>query len=297
MRKYLLKGVLCFLCLLSMEGVSQEKEYVSCKFAGELGNQMFEVATVLAYALDHQCEPVFPFFEAAWGDIHFRHVFYRLNALCPNHGIHFEDYYPLTGHYKYGPIPYEPGRNLRILGHYQNERFFAHRKDYIRQMFAPSEEVLQYITRKYGSLEDIFSTPVVGVHIRTFIPSARHPSKDGFGGATWQYFIDAINYFPENYTFLVFSDEPDWVEKNFPPCHRNLKFIKENPHYIDLHFLSLCHHQVVSPESTFSWWAAWLNSNSDKIVIVPHFWQQGITGEDAFPSDWVKIYAENKFGY
>ncbi len=287
-----------FACIFLARGQAEEKRSVTCNFSGELGNQMFEIAHVIAYALDNDCDPIFYGISgAAKLDVNFQHVFHRLRVLPPSHGIHFEDYFQ-SEVCTYSPVPDTGQANMRFSGHFQNEKYFVHHRDYIREIFAPSEKILHYIEKKYGKLETLFDTPTVGVHIRTFMPSARLPDHVGFlGGATWQYFIDAINYFPENYTFLVFSDAPDWVKKNFPPCNRKIKFIKENPHYIDLYFLSLCHHQVVSPESTFSWWGAWLNGNPDKVVIVPHFWQLGATGEDIFPPGWVKIYTENRFSY
>lgn len=291
MSKYVLVFILSLVSLFA-----EEKTYVTCMLWGELGNQMFEIANATAYGLDHQCEPVFfGFSEAAAGNLNLQYVFQRVHVLTRDHGIKFIDYHHSVFTPLYAPIPYEPGKNIRILGHYQNERYFVHHKDDIMQLFAPSEEILQIIQRKYGSL--LNQHPIVGLHIRTFIPSARHPDKDGFGGATWEYFINAINYFPEDYTFLIFSDDPGWVKKNFPPCTRKIRFIEGNPHYIDLYFMSLCDHQIISPESTFSWWAAWLNKNPEKIVIAPHFWQGGYKEEDAFPPDWIRIDAPNQLGY
>jgi hypothetical protein len=267
------------------------KNYVTCKWAGELGNQMFEAAAVLAYARDHNYEAVFPSFDtAAGGHENYYRVFYRLNVLPSGYDISFIDHNGTIE--TYVPILYEPGKNIRILGHNQNERYFVHHKEYIKEIFAPSPEILGDIANKYGDLEILFKEPTVGIHVRTFIRDGRNPEIVGFEGATWNYFIQAIEYFPEDYNFLVFSDHPKWTKQHFPRMNRKITFIAGNPPYIDLYFMSLCHHQVVSPGSTFSWWAGWLNRNTDKVVIVPHFWQAGYTGEDAFPPDWVRINAE-----
>jgi hypothetical protein len=57
--------------------------------------------------------------------------------------------------------------------------------------------------------------------------------------------------------------------------------------------LSLCKNTIIS-NSTFSWWAAWLNENPDKIVIAPHRWFADETLntqalQDTMPENWVRL--------
>ncbi|MGE4586729.1 MAG: alpha-1,2-fucosyltransferase [Mangrovibacterium sp.] len=70
--------------------------------------------------------------------------------------------------------------------------------------------------------------------------------------------------------FFVFSDDIAW-------CRKKLSFLdhvvfvenkKLRNAYKDMMFMSRCRHNIIA-NSTFSWWAAWLNNNAEKIVVYP----------------------------
>jgi hypothetical protein len=88
---------------------------------------------------------------------------------------------------------------------------------------------------------------------------------------------------------FVFSDDPAWVRENI---HGNapITFMEKregHSDFLDLHLMSHCRHFITS-NSTFSWWAAWLSTNPDKIVIVPPAWGYDGSGPPTglIPSDW-----------
>jgi len=270
--------------------VGHAREYVTCDFLGQLGNQMWQVSAVIGYALDHDCEPIFPLIrQADRGALNYRYVFHRLNTLFPLEEVKFVDFeerHPC----KYGEIPYQKGRSLRLRGYFASPKYFEKQGAIIRELLAPTQEILDQIQGKYGSL---LQEPTVAVHVRTFIPDCQNPDE-GIGGATWGYFTTAMDYFPQNVHFLVFSDAMEWTKTHFPKEGRRVTFIEGNPHYLDFYFMSLCDHVIVSPESTFSWWAAWLNRNPDKIVILADTWA-GLLDNDTIPADWLKLPKQPPF--
>jgi len=92
--------------------------------------------------------------------------------------------------------------------------------------------------------------------------------------------------------FFVISDDPDW-------CRQHIKFGKHPITYVDhipgtgeedMRLTSLCQHNIIA-NSTFSWWGAWLNTNSSKIVMTPKKWfvDKKINTKDLVPTEWQRI--------
>ncbi|PRD46220.1 alpha-1,2-fucosyltransferase [Sphingobacterium haloxyli] len=89
------------------------------------------------------------------------------------------------------------------------------------------------------------------------------------------YYERAIAYILEKVAsplFVVFSNDIPWCQETF--AHIDAVFVDWNTDrqsYIDMQLMSLCNHNIIA-NSSFSWWGAWLNSNTDKIVVSPNKW-------------------------
>jgi len=121
-----------------------------------------------------------------------------------------------------------------------------------------------------------------------------------------EYYIKAINEIIQkirNPHFFFFSDDIDWVKNNFLHIE-NSNFIENNNKkdtqwstkgdVEDLMLIKSCKHQIIA-NSTYSWWGAWLNNNSDKLVYYPEQWFENTTAQTNFesnkfiPKNWNKI--------
>lgn len=106
--------------------------------------------------------------------------------------------------------------------------------------------------------------------------------------------ISNMSYYPsameimqqhlESPVYLIFSDDIEWVKQNMK-IPANKIYVSEMgfKDYEELTIMKHCKHNIIA-NSTFSYWAAYLNSNSDKIVIAPQKWKTKI-----IPKEWIVI--------
>lgn len=73
--------------------------------------------------------------------------------------------------------------------------------------------------------------------------------------------------------YIFFSDDIQWCKQEYSDL-ADAVFIDgaiSNDKHIDLELMKNCRHFVIA-NSTFSWWAAWLSENENKIMIAPEHW-------------------------
>jgi hypothetical protein len=104
-----------------------------------------------------------------------------------------------------------------------------------------------------------------------------------------EYYRKALLFFHDIKNVLVFSDDIEWTKTTF--VDKNFKIIEGEPDYMDLYIMSMCTNNIIA-NSTFSWWAAWLNKNPDKLVIAPKNWFSDDYEHDIdelIPKSWITL--------
>jgi hypothetical protein len=167
-------------------------------------------------------------------------------------------------------------------GYWQSFKYLASIEDTLRQEFTLKQPTSSTII---NALKDIQTTASVSIHVRR----GDYLNNKYFTTYQMAYYIKAMTYFaiPET-KFYIFSDDIDWCRLNF--IGSQYVFITGNQHFEDLYLMSRCSHNIIC-NSTFSWWAAWLNNNPKKIVIAPKHWhkRQQDNYNDLIPENWIKI--------
>lgn len=171
--------------------------------------------------------------------------------------------------------------NCYVKGWFQNPSYFEGIREILLKEFTPKKKIK--ITSQLKSLLNDRQT--VSIHVRRTDYVSIHNALN------WEYYDKAIlemKKYRHNPIFVVFTDDYEWAKQHMDSkeiCY----FIDENESledYEQLLVMSCCNSNIIA-NSTFSWWAAWLNQNPDKIVIMPKKWMKG--QEKLMMKDWIII--------
>ena len=181
---------------------------------------------------------------------------------------------------------------MYLNGYWQSERYFKPVEDKLRNELCLVDK-LGDTSRRF--LDEILQCPAVSLHIRRGDYVSNPSAALVHGVCSLDYYYSAIRHIAarvENPYFFVFSDDPQWARENlkisFP-----VRFVAANgpdSGVEDMWLMKSCKHHIIA-NSSFSWWAAWLNKSSDKIVIAPGDWflDKNIDTGDLIPDQWHKI--------
>ena len=184
--------------------------------------------------------------------------------------------------------------NTYLNGMFQSERFFAPVADLVRLHFTfrypPQPQVAEMAVR-------IGSGPSAALHFRRGDYARDSTFNQEIGVIGLGYYHRAVRLLRERSpeaTLYIFSDDIDAVAREFTPPDPHV-FVRSVEHWNPwdkIRLMSLCDHIAIA-NSTFSWWAAWLNSSPDKLVIAPDPWfaHSGHDASDVVPAAWTRLSA------
>jgi len=186
-------------------------------------------------------------------------------------------------------------RRIGLGGLWQSEKYFEKSTSIIRNDLQFNDDMFPEIVLDKGVL--IQNENSIMLHVRR----GDYLSVPIYENLEKKYFIDAIELVCSKINapkFYIFSDDINWVQFNLLNY-----FEKQNINYCiigftktdieDFFLMSKCRHAIIS-NSTFSWWAAWLNENNQKLIIAPDRWfKREVTKYpdiDILPGRWIKIH-------
>lgn len=264
---------------------------VIINLSGGLGNQLFQYAAGKGIA--HKLNTEFKL-DLTSAKISFKpknHGFYRLGDFNIQENIATPEEIARVKSAGIIPPPLpnlaDCQRDIFIQGHwFHDESSFSEIADIIRQEFtfkSPLHKISAAWEQKIRAAECSVALHIRhgdyinAIHIIGVIPLNYYQTC----------MAELKKSFP-NIKAFVFSDDLNWVRENVK-FNVPTEFVEgcetDNEEF---YLMSLCNHTVIA-NSTFSWWAAWLNPNPDKKVFAPSPWARSGLWNNGIPATWKQI--------
>jgi hypothetical protein len=244
---------------------------------GRLGNQMFQYAALRGIAAKRGCDWVIPPDSYDHKDNYGLFETFELSNAKPSNigfvngnSIEENDHCFIADFFEQCPD------NVSLEGYFQTEKYFSHIADEIRTDFAFKKDYLDPCKEYINSLD----TAPIFLHIR---------QSDNIGREQYHpilpisYFEESLTQFPEDTQCFVFTDDIEWCKNQEFFKQDRFLFNESNGRYtnrtidglgkpqntllpqVDLCLMSLCSGAIIA-NSSFSWWGAWLQNGTGKVV-------------------------------
>ena len=282
---------------------------ISCNLHGGLGNQLFQIYTTIAYASQTNKKFFFLNVKELKSCLTDRYTYWdsffkRLKPFLTDPELINKDNLLIIKEkeFTYDPLPLPLSiseKKTKILqGYFQSYKYFD---DYLQTInrLLKIDDIKVDLTNKYRKL------------INDDLPVSMHFRLGDYKKKPEHYLILSIDYYRVALNYLLvtshvtkvlyFCEEQDLedvkttiaiLEADFP----TIIFLRADPELEDweqLILMSLCRNNIIA-NSTFSWWAGYLNIYRQKKVVYPATWfgpklQKTHDTKDLFPADWIKI--------
>lgn len=288
---------------------------------GGLGNQMFQYALVSILAQKHRASVLLDsnFFDqtekrlghtprkfelavfnnsysfASTKDLLFFKQLSVFNKIKRELGFNYPKMYQETS-FSYDEKVLALQMPVYIRGFFQSYKYFIGYENLVKKLFAFPLESLDVVNEKL--MATIKRTNSIAIHIRRGDYVNDTITQQYHGNCSLEYYLKAISLLTakeKEFSLFFFSDDSEWVKEQFKDLPYSKQFIGHNAgenSWKDMLLMSCCKHNIIA-NSSFSWWASWLNTNPDKTVIAPQKWftkpENEMNTTDLIPPEWIRL--------
>lgn len=247
---------------------------------GNLGNQLFQIASTIGIAEKQQQEYCFPLWEYSE---YFEFQFNKCSSVenwtsIRETAFNYYDWEVSNGNYD-------------LNGWLQSERYFSQSK--IKNIFQFKSDFENKLLEKYHYL---FSKKTILVSVRR----GDFVNNPNYFQLSYKFYLTSLLHQFNNlqeYNIIFTSDSISYCKNHFSFLP-NVFFLENLKPIEQLCLGSKFDHYIIS-NSTFSWWMAWLGEKKDTKIIRP---KQVFDGEyakindesDYFPERWI-LHDEHEF--
>jgi hypothetical protein len=280
---------------------------VSCFLMGGLGNQLFQIFTTMAYCIRYRRKMVLPYSETLEVGIsrptYWDTLFSRIKRnTTSSDTVDYvnEDLFCLPQyrepHHHYKEIPLI-NQDMLLFGYYQSYKYFEKEKDYVIALLNIHKQQQEIKTQYSEYFDSNYIT--ISMHFRL---GDYKEKQDYHPIMPYEYYENSMfnillyRPFTKPYRVLYFCEKEDNVVVNshiqrLLEKYDAIEFVKVDDTIEDwkqLLLMSCCDNNIIA-NSSFSWWAGYLNDNPGKFVCYPHTWfgpKAGHDVQDMFPCEW-----------
>jgi hypothetical protein len=261
------------------------KKY-TCVFSGRLGNNLFQLATLIALSYEYKGFFIINGKSYFWADgkrmeytVPLELFDYRYEGHFLTEKCNFFSYDTKYWNYRKPPF-WLRFFNVEFKGHYQSYKYFDKYKDLlIDYYFRPNI----FICCELDDFKPSSNSIAISVRRGDYLKLNNLHTVLGM-----DYYERALAYLKKHVTLdkiYVFSDDIDWCKSNFKGNEFN--FVEGD---LGLQFFKLTKFKhVILSNSTFAWWGAYLNREIQN-VIAPLDWFGPMNAHkgtlDLFPTEW-----------
>lgn len=249
---------------------------------GHLGNQMFQYSALRGIACNMGYEWCIPPKKSFGESYNLRSNIYdcfKLSSLVNIGFINGNIVNETSFQYSQNLFDNCPD-NVDLYGFFQTEKYFQHIKKDILSDFEFLDNIKKTSTSFMSSFD---SNETVSVHLRRTDYVVK---KEFHVPPSLNYYKNAMSIF-ENVKFIIFSDDIEWCKQQDIFQKSEVIFSCGNNAYVDLCIMSMCKHNIIA-NSSYSWWASYLNTNIEKKVVAPNRWfGTNINVSDLYLKNWI----------
>jgi hypothetical protein len=250
---------------------------------GGLGNQIFQYA--FGKALNAR-------YDLSWFKTYTNHAYPRTYSLDKFHTKITENAFRPQETIEERKVGFDmellKKTDTNFYGYWQWLGYYKEILPVLRQELTLKEELY---TEEYLKLKnEITNCDSLSLHVRR----GDYLIQKGFHELPLRYYFEAISMLSRKDHLFIFSDDIPWCKTKFKQDYfqEKITFVQMRD-YLSFELMKLCKKNVIA-NSTFSWWAAYLNDNPDKVVVTPREWlcndiQEVDDNEVYFPKQWLKV--------
>lgn len=171
---------------------------------------------------------------------------------------------------------------VKLPSYYQGYFFDLRYYDDIRKILQHEFSLKEKMKLPKELHKTLITENTVSVHIRRgdFLKLNRDISSSGYYERAFAFMKDRI----AQPVYLIFSDDTEWVKNNMNiPGEKLFVSGMGFEDYEELTIMKHCKNNIIA-NSTFSYWAAYLNANPEKTVVCPKQWRT-----KTIPKEWISI--------